>query len=585
MAHYITCPVCRASLKANKLPLTTKQVTCPECGGQFEIPGVGVTAKPASPEHAADSTAETAGLPLVRTTPRAWLPVALVGAILVAGGGVAMAILLTRQAPPHVPLGAQIKDRDPSTSEKEESAKTDTDKAKELEQRRERFTQLMIDGGTALNTKKFEEAVTAYTEAVKLFPDHADAKAKLAEAQTALAKLRQVQEEANKLREEAITLAKQGQAALADRQFAAAIDFFKLALQKDASLSEASQGLLAAQSALQRSQLDQKKIEEYEALILSGKAAQKAGRYADAIRDFMSAQRLVPDDEIAKQLQREAEKQLDAVIDRGERLKEFQRLLAQGDAALKSRAYEDAEMIFQRAVRLFPNDAAALNGLEESQKKLKAAKLEYAKWMVQGNAAANAGRYGEAVLAYREATRLFPNDDAATKALRLAELAQDGQNTYFRAMERGVQAMRAGLFADAVVAYREALSVAPLDPAASRGLADAQRALEADLIRRKDFERKVLAGRQLLSQQRYSEAAAEFRAALKIMNHHPEALRVERQADYAEAMAKGVAALNGRRFQEAIAHFSAALDLVPNDPAAMAGLKQARAGAAKGGKS
>ena len=205
-------------------------------------------------------------------------------------------------------------------------------------------------------------------------------------------------------------------------------------------------------------------------------------------------------------------------------------------------------------------------------------------WMNRGAAAAQSGRYSEAVLAFREATRLLPDDETASKALRLAELAQDNQNAYARAMDAGATAMGLKQYPAAIVAFNEALRAAPGDAAALLGLRDAQSAFEGDALRRKDFDRKATAGLDLLKKQRYADAAVELRAAIKIMPNNPNADTVRRQIRYADAMDKGTAALNARRYSEAIAQFQAALDVYPNDFAANSGLSRAKQ-MNKGGKS
>jgi tetratricopeptide (TPR) repeat protein len=446
----------------------------------------------------------------------------------------------------------------------------------EADKRRQEFIRLMIEGGTALNAQLYDEAHSAYTKAAKLFPEDADLRDRLAEARTALAKEEQTRQEALKVRGDATALAAKGQEALEKKQYAVAVDFFKLALQKDSANSTASDGLVSAQSALNREQLDQKKLDEYTDLIASGKAALKARRYADAIRDFIAAQRLVPDDPIAMQFQREAEKQLDGINNLAERQKEHQRLIDLANIALRSKNWEEAEKTFQRALQLMPNDADAQNGLAEAQKSAKTAQAEFATWMLRGNAALQAGRFAEAVLAFREATRIYPENDAASRALRQTELLQDGQQIYFRAMERAANAMALKLYGDAMVAYNEALRVSAGDAAALQGLRDAQRSFEADAHKRKDFEKRAFAGLQHLKAQRYEPALAELRAAVRILPHHPQAATVQRQIRYADAMSDGVQALAAGRNQDAVRHFQLALREYPNDFAARNGLAKAR---------
>ncbi|GEM_PF-6246126 len=578
MSLYITCPRCHASLKTNKLPSGTKTVTCPECKQAFQVASTGVTAAAPKPRIPAVADAEE-GAAFVARRANGLLAVSVIASILLVGAGIIAAIIYTRQEPQPASTPPVIAAKD-----KDEAPKADPEKQKDQDQRLEKFAKLMSEGSTSFNSNHYDDAVTAFGEASRLFPDIAEAKTKLSEAQTALAVQRQKKQDDEKLHGDVVQLVKNGQAALDEKKYAAALEFFKLAVDKNPSLAEAKQGLVTAQAALQRDQLDQKKNDDYLQAMLSGKAALKAGRYADAIRDFLSAQRIYPNDEFAMQFQREAEKQLDGLMNRADKMKEFQRLLDQANAALRAKNYDEAQKTFERALRLYPTDASALQGAETAQKSLKSARAEYAVWMNRGAAAAQAGRYGEAVLAFREATRLLPDDDVASKALRLAELAQDNQGAYLRAMDAGATAMGLRQYPAAIVAYNEALRAAPGDAAALLGLRDAQSAFEGDALRRKDFDRKATAGLKLLQAQRYADAAAELRAAIKIMPHNPNADIVRRQIRYADAMDKGTTALNARRYSEAITQFQAALDVFPNDFAANSGLNKARQ-MNKGGKS
>jgi tetratricopeptide (TPR) repeat protein len=575
MSLSIICPRCQASLKASKLPSEPKNVVCPECKHSFQVTPAGITADLPRPAPVIAAEPEPVALPPVARAAFNWLGAGIIGAILLVGAGVIAAIVLTRTTSNDTdPMPADL------VSQKEPVVETDRDV--EPDKRRQDFIRLMIEGGTSFNAQRLDDALAAYTEAVKLFPDDADVRQKLSETQSALAKQHQARDEEQKTREDALKLVKQGREALEQKKYAAAVDFFKLALQKEAGNSEASSGLLAAQDGLNREQLDHKKLSEYENLIASGKAALKGARFADAIRDFIAAQRVVPNDMVAAQLQREAEKQLDGINNRAERQKELQRLLDLANTALRSKQWEEAEKTFQRALQLAPTDAAAQKGLAEAQKAAKLANAEFATWMLRGNAALQNGRLAEAVLAFREATRILPDNDTASRALRQTELLQEAQQVYFRAMERASNAMALKQYGDAVVAYNEALRAAPGDLAALQGLQDAQRLFEGDARKRKDFDRKAFAGLQLLKAQKYSEAAVELRGALRILPHHPQAALVERQLRYAEAMADGIQALNARRWQDAIRQFQAALSEYPNDFAARNALAKARSGA-KGG--
>jgi tetratricopeptide (TPR) repeat protein len=561
-------------LKAAKLPSGPKNVECPECGHPFQVTPAGITAALPRPQVLAGPGSADTPVdhfpPVVKSSN--WLAAGVIGSILVVGAGIIAAIVLTRTPPPEPRDPGEVIAKQPETQPSPETSADPAD-----DKHRQEFIRLMIEGGTSLNAQRFEEAVSAYTQAVKLAPDDADLRQKLTEAQAGLAKQEQARKDEQKVRDDAARLIKQGKESLEQKKYAAAVDFFKLALQKVAGDSDAAAGLVAAQDGLNREQLDQKKFAEYENLIATGKAALKGGRFADAIRDFIAAQRLVPNDTIAAQLQREAEKHLEGINNRAERQKELQRLLDLANNAVRAKNFEEAEKTYQRILELFPNDPSAQQGLADSQKARKQAEVEFATWMLRGNAALQAGRIADAVLAFREATRVLPDNETASRALRQAESLQDGQQVYFRAMERAAAAMSLKQYGDAVIAYNEALRAFPGDLNALQGLQDAQRLFEADAGKRRDFDKRAFAGLQFLKAQKYSEAATELRAALRILPHHPQAVIVERQLRYAEAMSDGLQALAARRFQDAIREFQTALREFPNDFAARNALAKARA--------
>src|SRR5205823_6742644 len=124
---------------------------------------------------------------------------------------------------------------DGERAEREEKAERDRlarEKAdKEREKQHQDFIRYMIDGGTALSAKKYDEAVLAYAAAAKLFPDNPEVIRKLAEAQAAQATLARGQQDDQKRKEDLTKLVGQAQDALTKRQYAAAVELYKVAVQ------------------------------------------------------------------------------------------------------------------------------------------------------------------------------------------------------------------------------------------------------------------------------------------------------------------------------------------------------------------
>jgi len=150
----------------------------------------------------------------------------------------------------------------------------------------------------------------------------------------------------------------------------------------------------------------------------------------------------------------------------------------QGDRALRNRRYEEAERAYNKAVALLPRNLDARNGLREAQKGLEKIKQDFNRLMQQGDLAMQALRFGDAVRAFSQAVKLFPDSEAAINKLQTAQKAQDdlgnAQASYNRLMLQAGAAMRLGRFSDAALAYSAALRLVPGDLDALAGLRSAR---------------------------------------------------------------------------------------------------------------
>lgn len=579
MSIAILCPKCRASLKANKRPRSDKLLQCLKCQHRFFLSE--------SADHAASRFASNEPRSLRVADELLRKPLVLAG-MLVAGvvivGGIAAATLSMRSAdatsPPKpsvavVERPVVVEAKSDKATEVKASPKADL----ELERRRQLFTHLMIDGGIATQLKQFDQAVAAYTDAGKLFPDSAEAQAKLIEAKTGW----DLQEKARRENEQSLSdvtaLIKRGQDSLDKEQFAAAIDFFKLALAKLPTNEEAAEKLVLAQDRLRMAEVERKTLADFDQHILVGKQALQAGRSADAIREFAAAGKLMPNDPLPADLMKEAEKQFVQAKTQDDRKKQFQAFVDQGANFLRAKANEDAEDSFRQALKLFPNDAAALRGMESAQAALKKSQIEVINLMNQAQAAVLGGQLPTAMASLREAEKIAPNNPDVRRAIRAAETIQINQAVYFQAMSRASAAMAVRSYGNAIVAYSDALAIVPNDPFSAVGLLEAQRGLEMTNRKKLEYDGLVNQAVAALKGQRYSDAARLLESAVRMMR--PPLLvdpQVQSLARYAEAMAQGNNALNARQFPQAAQYFQLALNEIPNDLTAQGALQRARLG-------
>ena len=137
---------------------------------------------------------------------------------------------------------------------------------------------------------------------------------------------------------------------------------------------------------------------------------------------------------------------------------------------MNARKYADAVKAYQDALKLYPNDPTATKGLKDAQDGLKPPppnpQAEYQKQMALGAAADKEKRWADSLTAYREALKQKPGDTAAAAALKNAD--------YNQHMAEGKKLHAARKYADAVKEFQEALKIMPNDPDARAALKKAQ---------------------------------------------------------------------------------------------------------------
>jgi len=583
-AQTITCPECQVTLRVAEPPPPGQgaRIVCPRCGSQFSLqadafhPAAWVSPAAAEPLPAGDDD------PPVNPAWRTFLPallLAVAGASFVVGASILAAMHFSggRGAVAEQPAAPAAVER---PAEEPQPADDADKRARAREKDRREFTRLMIQAGVAKDGKRYDDAVKAYGEALKLFPDDVDAAEGLRESQSALAAAAGTKANDEQRRAEFDRLMKQGRDAMAAKHYAAAVRAFEVAIQVLPSNADATQAVQDAKAALGKDESEKKKLTDYENHMAAGRAAVVAERYADALHEFVAAGLLLPGDAAAGKARRDAEKRLDDLRDENKRHDALARLLEQGGAALRNHRYQEAIRAYRAALKLFPRNQDAKDGLRAARKAQDGAKAEFARLVEQGDTAMVLQQYQAAVLAYRDANRLFPDDQGVSDALRLAEQAVanigTGVAAYQQLMAQGLTALRARRYADAVTAFTGALRLVPGDPDAAQGLSDAQAGLDRRLKKRAEFDKQMRAGTLAYRRGSYADAVQAFEAAVQQDPDSAKANAALSQARYAQHMSAGQAAMTARRYADAAAEFQAALDVAPGDARAMAALRQAR---------
>ncbi len=408
-------------------------------------------------------------------------------------------------------------------------------------QKQRAFDNLIAQAHAATRAGNPQQAVSLYDSALALRSDPAaarerdQAKASAAQATRAKADADKARHEAEAQRQREAALAAARAKVEAERKQREAEDVARLKAQETRDAAEQAR------------------------LIDEAKGYLAKGQYDAAMAALVTARRLKKSDEV-------------------------ERLAAQVQQA-QARAEQEKKVAAERA--------AADAGKAKRQ-------ADYARAMQAGRDAWAARRYDDAAKAFGEALRIMPGDRDATALQQQAAKARDDAKAvadaearrkadeekrraeYTRLMNQGQAALAAKRYAEAVKDYGDALRVMPNDPTATKGLKDAQAALDASKAPPPrppappaEYTRQMDAAAALEKQQKYAEAVAAYKAALRAV---PNDAKATRGIDFAQHMADGQKALAGRKFPDAVREFEAALKVMPNHADATALLKRAREG-------
>jgi tetratricopeptide (TPR) repeat protein len=274
---------------------------------------------------------------------------------------------------------------------------------------------------------------------------------------------------------------------------------------------------------------------DYEAHLDAGRAAMVDQRYADALREYRVALRLLPGDAAALRGERDAQDRLAALQGRAKQRAAFSDLIDKAKRALRSKRYDEALAAANEALQLVPGDTEAKQIQTEAKQARRAVKTDVSQLVSQADALLAAGRYEEASQLYSQALQLSPTDDAALRGKNLADqTVQNTQNAlsaYFRFMATGMLSMQNGFYGDAARAFAESLRLVPGDIAAARGLSDARAALAGVVTGQVNYYRQLQAGYAALQAQRPADAINAFQSALRLVPGSPLATAGLRQAN------------------------------------------------------
>ena len=440
--------------------------------------------------------------------------------------------------------------------------------------RQEVFYAHLDAGDQYYGQQKYEEALSEYEAALKVFPEDKYVGGQ-AEAVRAILKERQDKQDAY---DTAMSL---GESLLAEDNFDAAIMQFETASQifpNDKLPKEKTA------EAKQKKQLYNEKVSRFDKLVEEARQLGLRKNYDAAIGKLDQALELFPND-IDANAKRNEYQSAKGIAD------QYNGIIAVADQLYENKAYKEAKAQYQSALAVVKGDAyatdmiARLDPLIAQQDAEEAARIAAEQEAARLAAEAEAAR----IAAEQEAARLAAEAEAARLAAE-AEAARIAAEQEAARIAAEQEAARLAAEEAARIAAEEEAARLAAEAEAARIAAEEEAARQAALAaaeaeRQATIKGMLDAADALFDQQDYANAKVKYQevvtfdagnaiatAKIQEIDGIFAQMAAELEANYNKAMSAGNSALTAENFAEAITQYQTALAYKPEDPTATAQL-------------
>ena len=446
-------------------------------------------------------------------------------------------------------MALKQKANDPTAKKKlDESVK----KIQEDGARQEVFYAHLDAGDQYYGQQKYEEALTEYEAALKVFPEDKYVGGQ-ANAVRAILKERQDKQDAFD------TAMSQGETLLAEDNYDAAIMQFETASEIFPNDKLPKEKLAEAK---QKKQLYTEKVTRFDNLMEEARQFGLRKNYEAAIGKLDQALELFPND-LEANAKRNEYQTAKGVAD------QYNGIIAVADQLYENKAYKEAKAQYQGALAVVAGDAyatdmiARLDPLIAQQDAEEAARIaaeqEAARLAAEAEAARLAAEAEAArIAAEQEAARLAAEAEAARIAAEqeAARIAAEQEAARLAAEEA------ARIAAEEEAARQAALAAAEAERQATiKGMLDAADAL----FNEKDYPKAKVKYQEVLA---FDEGNAAATAKINEIDGILAQMAAELEANYNKAMTAGNQAMSEEKFAEAITQYQSALVFKPEDPTA-----------------
>ncbi|MBQ6728751.1 MAG: hypothetical protein IJQ83_01305 [Bacteroidales bacterium] len=436
--------------------------------------------------------------------------------------------------------------------------------------RQEIFYAHLDTGDQFYNQQKYEEALTEYEAALKVFPEDKYVGGQAA-AVRAILKERQDKQDAFD------TAMSQGESLLAEDNYDAAIMQFETAIEIFPNDKLPKEKLAEAR---QKKQLYNEKITRFDNLMEEARQFGLRKNFEAAIGKLDQALELFPNDMEANSKRNEYQA-AKSIAD------QYNGIIAIADQLYENKAYKEAKAQYQSALAVVKGDAYATDMITRLDPLIAEQDAEEAARIAAEQEAARLAAEAEAarIAAEQEAARLAAEAEAARLAAE-AEAARIAAEQEAARIAAEQEAARLAAEEAARIAAEEEAARLAAEAEAARIAAEEEAARQAALAaaeaeRQATIKSMLDAADALFNQEDYANAKVKYQEVVNFDAGNAIATAkiqeidgifaqkaAELEANYNKAMTAGNQAMSEEKFAEAITQYQSALALKPEDPAA-----------------
>ncbi|MES2628778.1 MAG: hypothetical protein V4616_07395 [Bacteroidota bacterium] len=400
----------------------------------------------------------------------------------------------------------------------------------------EQYKGIVAKADVSFAASKWSESVGLYEQALKLKPEEAYPKERIANANTRLAELAKQKQDQEEAYKKAIAL---GDEAFTAADYLSAKTAFQQALGIKATEAYPKQKIAEADAKLAALAKQDQLNKQYTDLVAKADNSFKAEDFAIAITTYQQASALKPTEQYPKDKIAEANAKLAELKKEQAEDAQYKTLITKADADFTAMSFEGALKGYEGALALKPTEQYPKDRIETTKiriDELNAARLKdktYKDAVALGDASFTAKNYAEAVSNYQSALDVKPAEVYPQERIKMANAelfklgkAKETDEKYKGLITKADTEFGSQKWTESIAAYKEAQAVKPAETYPATKIKEAEVKL-AEIEKQRQLRDAKYAG--LISKADSAFKKTSYQVA---KNYYSEAIRVKPQEQY-----------------------------------------------------